>query len=340
MSKKAVGQPGKQAKQRTFIPPKSDIAFKELMRCEEVRRQFISDVLDIPLEEIKAVRLENTFLSRRSRKEKEGILDVRILLNDNSKINVELQIRRLAYWDKRSLFYLSKMYTEDLFTGQRYDRLKKCIVISILDFAGDGNPGYHKVYHLRDQEGRLYSDQFEVHVIELNKELTGNKLDDWIRLFRVENEKELDAVQSGNAGVMRAVEEVRTMNLRKMFRTLYEARLKAQRDQWAIEEAIKEDSMAAGLAEGRARGLAEGRTQGLVEGRTQGMAQGIAQGELQGSRQAVLNLLGDLGEIPEDICSVIAAQENADVLRRWLKCAARAEDFEDFRKRTDQDDVQ
>lgn len=156
MGKKTARQPKKKAKQRAFIPPKSDIAFKELMRCEEVRRQFISDVLGILPEEIKSVRLENTFLSRRSRKEKECILDVRILLNDNSKINVELQIRRLAYWDKRSLFYLSKMYTEDLFTGQRYDRLKKCIVISILDFSGDQNAGYHKVYHLRDQEGRLY----------------------------------------------------------------------------------------------------------------------------------------------------------------------------------------
>lgn len=242
------------------------------------------------------------------------------MLNDNSKINVELQIRRLAYWDKRSLFYLSKMYTEDLFTGQRYDRLKKCIMISILDFSGDQNAGYHKVYHLRDQEGRLYSDQFEVHVIELNKELTGNKLDDWIRLFRVESEEELEEVRSRNAGVMRAVEEVKSMNLRKMVRTLYEARLKAQRDQWAIEEAIKEDSMAAGLAQGR--------------------AQGIAEGELQGSRQAILNLLGDLGEIPEDICNDIAAEENADVLRRWLKCAARAENFEDYRNRIGLDDGQ
>lgn len=324
MSKKAVRQPEKRAKQRIFIPPKADIAFKELMRCEEVRRRFISDVLDIPPEEIKSVRLENTFLSRRSRKEKECILDVKILLNDNGKINVELQIRRLAYWDKRSLFYLAKMYTEDLFTGQRYDRLKKCIVISILDFPGDDHPGYHKVYHLRDQEGRLYSDQFEIHVIELNKKLTGNRLDDWIRLFRVENEKELDALQSGNTGVMRAVEEVRTMNLRKMFRTLYEARLKAQRDQWAIEEAIKEDSMAAGLAEGKAQGLAEGKVQG----------------ELQGRRQDILNLLGDLGEIPEDICSAIAAEENAEVLGRWLKDAARAENFEDFRGRIGRDDEQ
>ena len=39
-----------------FIPPKSDVAFKELMRNEEVRRHFISDVLQIPLEEIKIGR--------------------------------------------------------------------------------------------------------------------------------------------------------------------------------------------------------------------------------------------------------------------------------------------
>lgn len=315
---KTSRKPRRKARQRTFIPPKSDIAFKELMRCEEVRRQFIGDVLGIPQEEIKSVRLENTFLSRRNRKEKQCILDVRILLNDNRKINVELQVRRLAYWDKRSLFYLSKMYTEEFFTGQRYDRLKKCIVISILDFSGDDNPGYHKVYHLRDQEGRLYSDQFEVHIIELNKELTGNGLDDWIRLFRVESEKELEEMQSGNAGVMRAVEEVRTMNLRKWLRTMYEARLKAQRDQWAIEEAIKEDSMAAGLAEGRAKGLEEGLA--------------------QGSRQAVLKLLGGFGEIPEDIYNDIAAEENVEVLHRWLVCAAKAENFEDYRNRTGQND--
>lgn len=280
----------KKTGKRTFISPKSDIAFKELMRCEEVRRRFISDVLGIPLEEIKSVRLENTFLSR------------------------------------RSLFYLSKMYTEDLFNGQRYDRLKKCIVISILDFSGDENPGYHKVYHLRDQEGRLYSDQFEVHIIELNKELTGSRLDDWIRLFRVESEEELEEMHSGNTGVMRAVEEVRTMNLRKMFRTLYEARLKAKRDQWAMEEAMKEDSMAAGLAEGRTQGLA------------QGIAEGLAQGELRRSRQAVLDLLVDFGEIPEDIRNGIAVEENAEVLRRWLKFAARVENFEDFRNKVSQDD--
>lgn len=326
MDKKAAGW---KAGTETFIPPKSDIAFKEMMRCEEVRRHFISDVLGIPLEEIRSARLENPFLSRRSRREKQCILDVRILLNDDSRINVELQVRRLAWWDKRSLFYLSKMYTEDLFTGQRYDRLKKCIVISILEFSGDENPGYHKVYHLRDLEGRLYSDQFEIHIIELNKNLTGERLDDWIRLLRVESEKELDGMQSNNPGVMKAVDEVRAMNLRKWWRTLHEARLKAQRDQWAIEEAMREDSMAEGMAAGKAEGMAVGMAQGMA----QGMNQGLAEGELRRSRQAIMDLLEDFGEIPGDIRDHIESEVDRDILKKWLKSAARAANFEDFRHR-------
>lgn len=296
-----------------FLPPKSDVAFKELMRNEVVRRGFISDVLDIPLEEIKSVRLENPFLSRRSRVEKQCILDVRIQLNDDSRINVELQIQRLAYWDKRSLFYLAKMYTDNLFIGQRYDRLKKCIVISIIDFAGDEHPGYHKVYHLRDQEGRLYSDQFEVHIIELNKELTGDKLDDWIRFFQVKSMGELNKLQSGNAGVMEAVAEVKRMNLIRSIRLWYEARLMYQRDQWAIEDAIREDSWNAGRAEGHEEGRAEGN--------------------LYRSKQSILYLLEELGSIPEDVRSCIDSARDTETLRQWLKFAAHAENFDDFRNK-------
>ena len=320
MNKKRARKKGRTG---TFISPKSDLVFKELMRCEDVRRHFISDVLDIPLEEIKSVRLENTFLSKRSHREKQCILDVRILLNDNSRINVELQIRRLAFWDKRSLYYLSKMYTEGLFSEQRYDKLKKCIVISILDFSGDENPGYHKIYHLRDEGGRLYSDQFEVHIIELNKELDGSKIDDWIRLLRVESEKELREMQSGNAGVIRAMEEVRIMNLRKWFRMMHEARLKAQRDQWAIEYAMKEDSWNEGWSKGQQRGIEQGITIGETNG------------SLQRSRQNILDLLEDLGDVPEDIHCRICTEADEETLRKWLKLSAKAESMEDFKIRMD-----
>ena len=298
-----------------FLPPKSDVAFKELMRNEMVRRHFISDVLGIPLEEIREVRLENTFLGRRSRREKEGILDVKVLLNDDCRINIELQIREVPAWDKRSLFYLSKMYAEGAHAGEDYSPLKKCIVICVLGFKWDASPGYHKVYYLKDQEGQLYSDQFEVHVIELDKELTGDQLDDWIRLFRVENMGDLKMMQSTNPGVTEAVKEVMAMNMGRRLRALYEEHMRIKKDRLYLRNAA--------IQEGRQEGMQEGILEGRLEGETIG--------DLNRRRQDILDLLEDLGEVPKDIRGRIQTEKDADILRKWLKNAARAESFTAFR---------
>ncbi|MBO5283740.1 MAG: Rpn family recombination-promoting nuclease/putative transposase [Lachnospiraceae bacterium] len=315
-------------KKEKFLSLKTDLVFKELMRNETVRKHFISDVLGIPLEEIKSVRLENTFLSRRSRKEKQGILDVRVLFNDESKINIELQIRYMDRWDKRSIFYLTKMYTEDFSGGEKYDRLKKCIVINILGFAGDPHPGYHKIYQLRDQEGRLYSDLLEIHIIELNKELTGDRLDDWIRLINANSLEELKMIQSRNPGIKTAIEEVRYMNLSKWLRRRYDMYLIAKADQKAFEDTARRIGLEEGLAEGRAKGLAEGRTEGLAEGR----AEGRTEGGLEQSRQSIFDLLEEFGDIPEDIRKRINTEDSMETLRRWLKASHQAESFDHFRE--------
>ena len=67
-------------------------------------------------------------------------------------------------------------------------------------------------------------------------------------------------------------------------------------------------------------------------GKAKGLEEGRAEGELSRSRQNVLDLLADLGEIPEDIQSLVYAEENTEILRNWLKAAAKAKNFEDFQK--------
>lgn len=49
--------------------------------------------------------------------------------------------------------------------------------------------------------------------------------------------------------------------------------------------------------------------------------------------QDILYLLEDLGEIPQDIRNCVLAEENPEILRRWLKAAAKAENFVAFRER-------
>lgn len=64
-----------------IISLKYDFSFKYLFLNETVRRHFISDALGIPLEEIRSARLANTFLWKRYRMQKQGILDVVVELN-------------------------------------------------------------------------------------------------------------------------------------------------------------------------------------------------------------------------------------------------------------------
>ena len=211
-----------------FIPPKSDIGMKELFYNATVRKYFISDMLDIPATQIRSVRLRNTFL-RRLRHQKQGILDVCIELNDESKINIEIQVRIYKYWDRRQLFYLAKMYTEDLMVGEDYSRLKRCVAISLLDFNLTDRPQYHSVYRLRDPEGHEFSDMLEVHIVELRKKLAGeNPVNEWIRLFNVESMEELDMIRTNNPGIKEAIRELRTMSLGRALRYEYEPYLKAK----------------------------------------------------------------------------------------------------------------
>lgn len=74
------------------VPLKYDFCIKEIMENEIVRRHFTSDVLSILLDTIKSVRMMNTFLWRRFRKQKQGIPDIQLELKDDTKINIEMQI--------------------------------------------------------------------------------------------------------------------------------------------------------------------------------------------------------------------------------------------------------
>ncbi len=60
---------------------------------------------------------------------------------------------------------------------------------------------------------------------------------------------------------------------------------------------------------------------------------GQTQGDINRSRQDILDLLEDLGEIPEDIQSRIYNEEDTQILRQWHKAAAKAVSFEAFREK-------
>ncbi len=296
-----------------IISAKYDDVFKGLMHNSVIRKHFISDVLRIPLHRIRSVCLKNTFLWKRYRKEKLGILDVVLELNDDTKIDIELQVKVYDSWDKRQLFYLSKLFTEDLITGEDYSLLKRCVGISILDFNLTKRKTYHTVYRLRDEEGNELSDILELHVIELKKKLTGQEeIDDWIRLFNAKTKEDLEMIKTKNPGILTAIGELQRMSLSNPLRLRYEAYLKKVRDEraWRIHVWKEANSVA------KARGLEEGKARGLKEGKA----------------EAILDLLKECGEVPAELETEILSERNGDTLRRWLSLAAKSRSVDEFQK--------
>lgn len=248
-----------------FISIKEEFAFREVFGREEVCRQFVSDVVGIPQEKIKSVRIISPFLRKKGRKQKLGILDLALTLNDDTKIDVELQLRSQRFWVKRNLFYLAHLYTDDLWVGENYDKLKRCITISVLDFNLVPGTEYHTVYTLKDKHGRELTDLFEMHIVELKKKLSGeDPVDGWIQLFNAQTKEELGMIKSISAGLFQAVEVLERLSLPRALRWSFEQSLKERRDRWAEDEYVREE----GREEGKANHIVELVCQNKAKGRT------------------------------------------------------------------------
>lgn len=217
-----------------LMKPKVDFAFKEIMENEQARVGFLSAVLKIRPEDIKETRLLNTNLRKGHKDDKQGILDVRILMNDDTETDIEIQLAELKVWEERALFYLAKMYTEQISAGQDYHVFKKCVSISILDFElFREETEFYSCFHIReDSRGFLFTEKMELHVIELPKlpkELKEDcgSLELWARFINAEREEEFDMLAQRNQYIASAYEQLQIVSQDREKRLEYEARQKA-----------------------------------------------------------------------------------------------------------------
>ena len=56
-------------------------------------------------------------------------------------------------------------------------------------------------------------------------------------------------------------------------------------------------------------------------------------GKIEGKIEDILELLEDIGTVPDDLKQVIEAETNSNTLRTWHKLAAKAESIEEFREK-------
>ena len=261
-----------------LMKPKIDFAFKEIMMNESARIGFLSAVLKINPEDIKETKILNTYLRKEHEEDKQGILDVRVLLNDDTEIDIEIHLSELRVWADRALFYLSKMYTEQIKQGQKYDIFKRCVSISILDFKlFKETDEYYSCFHIReDKRNTIFTDKMEFHVLELPKlpkELKENSdnLLLWAKFISSEREEDFKMLATQNKHIESAYEQLKLISQDEQKRLEYEAREKAIRDYNQMMFEAEQRGRESGIEEGKKKGREEGRKEGKQEGMKNGM---------------------------------------------------------------------
>ena len=220
-----------------LMKPKIDFAFKEIMNDEKARTVFLAAVLKLDPVDIKSTRILNPYLRQTHADDKLGILDVRILMNDDTEIDTEIQLSELLVWSDRSLFYASKMYTDQIKPGQKYNVFKKCVSISILDFVlFEEQTNFYSCFHiLEDTKHFKYTDKMEFHVIELPK-LPPKLSDDsssvelWAKFINAEETEEFYMIAEKDPYIKSAYNQLQLISQDDQKRLEYEAREKAIHD--------------------------------------------------------------------------------------------------------------
>lgn len=229
-------------------------------------------------------------LEKQLESNKLGRLDILAILDDETLVNIEIQIRNQTDFIDRDLYYWSGNYYNSLNSGEEYESTKKTISINILDFELFKEGPYHEVARLkRDFRNKILSQKLEMHFIQIPKFLKENKgsktkLEQWMQFICQKNQGEVKKAMKENKEVQKANDEYEYLTGEEAERRLAFLREKAIRDEKAELKYAKQEARKEGLAEGRAEGIAKGKAEGRAEGR----AKGIAEGRLKGLKEGKL----------------------------------------------------
>ena len=153
----------------------NDFFFKNLMGDEKrsnLTLRFLNLILNRTEENaFKSIQFLKTEQDPLTKDGKLSILDVKASVDDKTFVNIELQVSRQNYIIKRSMFYLSRIFSEQAVVGQDYDELKPVIGINLLDFKlFEELPNWHNTanFTVKGIEKPI-TDCITMHFLELPK---------------------------------------------------------------------------------------------------------------------------------------------------------------------------
>jgi predicted transposase/invertase (TIGR01784 family) len=275
---------------RNILPPKNDVVFKLLFgdkRNGDLLADFLKAVIRLPDDDYSEITVVDPHLIRKHPDKKLGILDLKIRTNSGKFVHVEIQLWDFPQMRERIVFYDAGLITDQIDAGEDYGSIKRVITILITDYVLiPESPRYHNRFTLYDPKAAIeFTDLIEIHTLELPKlpETADNYLWHWLRFLRAQSKEDLDMVAQASPKLQKTVVKLLELSEDEEARLIYEAEVKAQRD----ERARMRGAFEKGVVQGKAEGLAEGKAEGIAEG----MAEGKAEGRIDSKREMAQKLL-------------------------------------------------
>ncbi|MFD1389079.1 Rpn family recombination-promoting nuclease/putative transposase [Oceanobacillus oncorhynchi subsp. oncorhynchi] len=171
-----------------LIDLKVDYAFKQLFGNEknkDITVVFLNAILaKSGRSPIQQLYFQNIEIGGEYEEDKKSRLDLLIRTENKEWVNIEIQINNEYNMIKRSLYYWSRLFSEQLKEGQSYKELYPVISINIMHFnLLDETNAFHNIFRLYEMKQKYpLTDMIEFHFVEIPKLITAwknNQLDPW-----------------------------------------------------------------------------------------------------------------------------------------------------------------
>ncbi len=246
-----------------------------LQKSQKALRGLVGALLSLQQEDIEAVEITNPIILGEQIDEKTLILDIKILLNNKTVLNIEMQITDNQDWEERSLVYLCRAFDETV-RGGNYMDMKEAIHIGILDYTlFPEYPEFYGKYQMMNvRNHHVYSDKFKLYVLDLTQaeratqEDHENTLYQWAKLFKAETWEEIKMLARENEYIEEAAVTMYDVSAEENIRLQCEARLRYEEDRATLFASGKRQGMKQGMQQGIEVLIMDNLEEGIPKERT------------------------------------------------------------------------
>lgn len=240
-----------------LLDPKVDFVFKNIFGSPnhpEILISFLNATLKAK-KKIVNVDIKKTDIEKQYIEDKYSRLDVKATTSNDEIINIEIQLKNENNMVKRSLYYLSKMYEEQLNEKEDYSKLIRTVCINILNFKYLKTENFHTGYRFKELiTNEELTDVMEVHFIEIPKLKDSSDEKDmlvaWTEFLKDPESEKVRGLELSVDEIRQAKDELIRMSNDKKQRELYDMRANSLRDKISELNAAEKKGREEGREEG------------------------------------------------------------------------------------------